>query len=90
VIRELVPLERLIIVDIDLPEQFNQVLHQACCVSSVWQVVQHYLDELVHGQAVFLLHEIFFNFLQLSVVQVSHDVGVFLLVIFRLILGYNL
>lgn len=60
VIREFFPLKRVVIVDINLPEQFNEILHQSHLIFSLWQVMKHDFNELGQGKPLlFILHEIF-------------------------------
>jgi len=82
VARELVPLERAIIVDVDLAEELYQIPDQPNLVSGLRQVDQHDLDELFHGQpALLALHEVLLYFLELAVVEVAHDVVVVVLLV---------
>jgi hypothetical protein len=58
-IRELFPLERVVVVDIDLPKQLYKVLDEACFVLGLRQMMEHDLDELLQREALLLiLHEI--------------------------------
>ena len=76
---ELLPLKSLVIVDINLSEQLYQVLAKACLVLSLWQVMQHDLDELLNRKSLLLvLHEVLLDLLQLPVIQMTHYVVVIL------------
>ena len=74
---ELVPLERCVVVDINLPEELYEIFHQPYSISCTRQMYEHDFDELLHWKAIFLLHEIFFDLLELPVIQMAHDIVVF-------------
>lgn len=87
-ISELFPLERLIIVDIDLSEELNQLLDKLRLVRVLRaQVVEHDLEELLEAETVVLaLAKVLLDFLQLAIVQITHDIFiVFVLVQVRIV-----
>ena len=89
VVGELLPLECLIVVDIDLTEQLDELLDQLGLVGVLGpKMVEHDLEELFETQAIILaLVEILLDLLQLAVVEVTHDVLILLVpVLVRVIL----
>ena len=75
---ELFPFETLIIVDIDLSKQLDEVLNETNSVPGLRQMDEHDLDELLHGKSILLFAEILLDFLQFTVVKMTHDVIVFI------------
>ena len=85
---ELIPLERLIVVDINLPKKLNEVFDEPDPVSCAWQMDEHDFDELLHGEPVLLLHEVFLNFLEFPVVKVAHDIVVFIVCLVKVLVHF--
>jgi hypothetical protein len=78
---ELLPLKCLVAVDVDLPEELDEVLDEPDHVPRLGQVMQHDLDEVSHREAFLLLLEVFLDLLELAVVQVAHDIVIFILLL---------
>ena len=83
-VRELLPLEGLIVVDIDLTEQLDELLDKLGLVGVFGpKMVEHDLEELFETQAIILaLIEILLDLLKLAVVEVTHDVLILLVPVF--------
>jgi len=76
VIGEFLPLKCAVIVDINLSEQLNELLHELSLVSVLGpEVVEHDFEELFEGEPVRLAPiEVLLDLLKLSIVQVTHDI----------------
>jgi hypothetical protein len=88
---ELIPFQSLIIININLFEQLNEILNKTNFIPCLRQVNKHYLDELLQCETLsFTFHEIFFDLLQFSIIQMTHDIIVIIIFIEVSIFLYRL
>ena len=90
-VSEFFPLQSLIVVDIDLSEQFDQVLDQTHFVFGLRQMVQHHFNELLYRQPLLVvLYEVLLYLLQLPVIQMTHYIIIVFIKMLVLLYGMGL